>query len=359
MAQALRTPPPLKAPTSPARPQAALPRDGNATAEETLIATLGGWRFVGMAGVPLITRKPAGAADAKRRAFLADLAPIQAGVVLPLDHFAREMGHLWNTALPADFPAGYRPNAPAGTPPPDLCAAVVVLLRTGLLVVDGFKVDAVTRTEMQPSQLGYLFIRNEEGLAPRIYWPGNDNSGVTVGPGYDMGSRTIDGITRDLTGIGLPDGEVRLLAQGAAGVTSNAARNFVKQNKKLANLSLIQQQALFDLVVPEYVDLVRSTTPKSLSKRLLQHEFDAMLSLAWNLRKYGRYGFNSDISQLNMVKADPSIKTLTGGGPGIPGRRVRETLLFTDATYQVKPLALRNIDVDFYDDIPPEAPNHG
>ena len=64
MAQALRTPPPLKAPTVPARRQTALPRDGNATAKETLIATLGGWRFVDMAAVPLVSRKTAGVADA-------------------------------------------------------------------------------------------------------------------------------------------------------------------------------------------------------------------------------------------------------------------------------------------------------
>ena len=59
----------------------------------------------------------------------------------------------------------------AGTPPPDLAAAVTVLMRVGLLVLDGFKVDAVTRTDFKPSQLGYVFVRNEEGLAPQLYWP--------------------------------------------------------------------------------------------------------------------------------------------------------------------------------------------
>ncbi len=68
MAQALRTPPPQQAPAVPARPRAPLPRDVNATAEETLIATLGDWRFVGLAGMPLVSRKAAGVADAKRRA---------------------------------------------------------------------------------------------------------------------------------------------------------------------------------------------------------------------------------------------------------------------------------------------------
>ena len=358
MTQALRTPPPHQAPAVPARPQAPLPRDVNATAEETLIATLGGWRFVGMGKVPLITRKPAGIADAKRRAFLADLAPIRAGLALPLLFYAQEIGRLWNTALPADFPAGYRPNPPAGTPPPDLCAAVVVLLRTGLLVVDGFKVDAVTRSELKPSQLGYLFIRNEEGLAPRIYWPGNDNSGVTVGPGYDMGSRTTDQIAADLTGIGLPSASVATLSKQAAQLLGEQAGTFAKANRQLVNLSLIQQQSLFDLVIPSYIDLVHKTTPKSLATRLFQHEFEAMLSLAWNLRRYGGYSFNGDIGRLDMVKADPSMKTLTGGGPGIPGRRVRETTLFTDATYVIKPLTLRNSDIEFYDDRPASVPSH-
>ena len=234
-----------------------------------------------------------------------------------------------------------------------------MLLRTGLLVVDGFKVDAVTRSELKPSQLGYLFIRNEEGLAPRIYWPGNANSGVTVGPGYDMGSRTTDQIAADLSGLGLASDGVAILSKQAAGLVGQQAGTFAKANRQLVNLSLVQQQGLFDLVIPSYIDLVRKTTPKSLVTRLFQHEFEAMLSLAWNLRRYGRYGFNGDIGKLDMVNADPSIKTLTGGGPGIPGRRVRETTLFTDATYAIKPLALRNIDVEFYDDVPTGVAGHG
>ena len=358
MASPLRIPAHRHAPTLPAAPQAALPRDPNATATETVIATLGSWRFVGLGGVPLVTRKAGGVADGKRRAFLNDLAPIRAGVVLPLDMFAREMGRLWNTALPADFPAGYRQNPPAGTPPPDLCAAVVVLLRVGLLAIDGFKVDAVTRTGFEPSQLGYLFIRNEEGLAPHIYWPGNDNSGVTVGPGYDMGNRTPNQIIRDLTEIGVSTSAANAAADGAR-LQGTAAGAFVKANRGILNLTPLQQQSLFNLVVPTYVDLVRKIKPRSLEPRLLQHEFDVMLSLAWNLRRYGQYNFNIDISMLNMVKADPDIKTLTKGGPGLSARRVRETLLFTDAIYNIKPLVMRDIDINYYAEIPPGTTSLG
>ncbi len=298
-------------------------------------------------------------ADGRRRAFLSGLAPLRAGVALPLDVFAREMGRLWNTALPADFPAGYRPNPPADTPPPDLCAAVVVLLRVGLLAVDGIKVDAVTRTGFQPSQPGYLFIRNEEGLAPHLYWPGNENSGVTAGPGYDMSGRTTQEITSVLNAVGVPTAAAASVATDAAGLRGELAGAFVKTHRQVFTLTLLQQQSIFDAVVPTYVNVVRAKAPTSLRSRMFQHKFDALLSLAWNLRRYGHYELNSDVQKLDMIKADLSIKTLTGGGPGIPGRRVREAILLTDATYHIKALTLRNVDFEYYDDVPPGATSRG
>lgn len=358
MASPLRTSANGRAPTLPRAAQATLPRDPNATATETVIATLGAWRFVGLDGVPLVTRKAGGIADSKRRAFLEGVAPLRAGVVHSLDAFARAMGRLWNAALPADFPSGYRPNPPAGTPPPDLCTAVGVLLRVGLLAVDGIGVDAVTRTDFQPSQRGYLFIRNEEGLAPRLYWPGNVDSGVTIGPGYDMGARTPQSVIADLVAVGVTH-EAAKAASGGATLKGTRAETFARDNKDRINLSMLQQQLLFNLIIPGYINLVRQSAPNSLLPRLFQHEFEAMLSLAWNLRRYGHYGFNRDVARLDMVKADPSIRTLTGGGNGIPGRRVRETFLFTDATYVIKPLTLRDIDIEFYDDVPSGATAHG
>ena len=339
-------------------PQPAVPRDANAKAEETIVATVGGWRFIGMGGVPLITRRAGGPADSKRRMFLDGLAPLRAGVCLPLDFFAREMGRLWDKALPPDYPAAFRPDPPPGTAPPDLRAALVVLIRIGLLAVEGILIDAVTRTQFQPSHLGYLFIRNEEGLAPRIYWPNDVNSGVTVGPGYDMGGRSSERISRDLSAIGVSAALSKVMAQ-AAGLTGEQAGRFVRDHRDLIRLTPAQQQQLFDLIVPSYEELVRTTTPRSLLPRLLQHEFDPLLSLAWNLRRYGRYNFSFDVAQLDMVKADPSIKTLTGGGPGIMGRRIRETMMFTDSIYQVKAMTYRNDDLDFQDDLSRGATGNG
>ena len=67
---------------------------------------------------------------------------------------------------------------------------MAVLMRVGLLIIDGFGQAAVTRTSGHVSFLGAAFIRGEEGDGTRLYWPGNDASGVTVGPGYEMGSRS-------------------------------------------------------------------------------------------------------------------------------------------------------------------------
>ena len=97
-----------------------------------------------------------------------------------------------------------------------------------------------------------------------------------------------------------------------------------------------------------------------MQPRLLQHEFDALLSLAWNTRRYGHYTFNDAVGRSDMIGADLAIKALTGGGPGIAGRRVREATLLTDATYMIKPLKRQDIDMDFFDDdTPANGHSHG
>ncbi len=159
----------------------------------------------------------------------------------------------------------------------------------------------------------------------------------------------------DLQAVGVPDQAVDETLN-AARLLGPDAGSFVKRHKQALNLTLPQQQALFDLVVPSYSALVHDTLPKSLQPRLLQHEFDALLSLAWNTRRYGHYTFNEAVGRSDMVGADPAIKALTGGGPGIAARRVREATLLTNATYMIKPLKRRDIDMDLFDD---DAPANG
>lgn len=56
------------------------------------------------------------------------------------------------------------------------------------------------------SEQGIAFIYKEEArpnVSNVLHWPGGDNSGVTLGPGYDMGGRTSSEISADLQAIGV------------------------------------------------------------------------------------------------------------------------------------------------------------
>ena len=317
-----------------------LPSDPNAVPQETEIAAVGGWRFLAMGGVPPITRRNGGRAAQHRPAFLALLLP-RSRTCLPLCVYAYEMGRTWGASLdgyPATFlRAPSSASALSADALSDLATAMAVLMRTGLVVVEGMGQEAVTRTDRQVSFRGQLFIRGEEGSKPGLYWPGNAASGVTVGPGYDMGGRTRAEITADLTAVGV-SAEGIGVATDAAGKIDAAAGDFARQNKDAIALTATQQSLLFDRIKPRYERLVSNMLPRSLLARLFQHEYDAVFSLAWNTQRFGTYTCNMDMRRLDLVRVIPDWLSLTGGGPGIPGRRQRETMMFRDSTYMLKPI---------------------
>ncbi len=86
-----------------------------------------------------------------------------------------------------------------------------------------------------------------------IHWPGNDLSGVTLGRGYDMGSRTQSEIYAHMTQAGIENEQARKisLAHGLKGVD---ARDFVRNNKALiGEITGDQQIRLFNIVYPDYI----------------------------------------------------------------------------------------------------------
>ena len=354
----------------------ALPSDADAVPQETQLAASGGWRFLAMGGVPLIARAKGGPADQLRSAFLGFFLP-RLSVSAPLSAYALEMGRQWGARLdgyPAVFlrtapnafapfnafaapstfagPRDFAPSHPFAAPNPfaapsifagplattsELVAAMAVLMRVGLVVVKGISQKAITRSDLRVSFMGSRSIRGEEGSQPGLYWPGNDASGVTIDPGYDMGGRVPDQVIADLTAVGVPAGAAAKAAEGATALGSDAGA-FAAQNKNVVVLTHAQAAQLFYRVVPRYERLVLGNLPRSLRPRLFQHEFDALASLAWNTSRYGRYACNDDVRRLDLVRAVTDWMSLTGGGPGIHGRRVRETHLFEKAIYTIQPL---------------------
>lgn len=85
-----------------------------------------------------------------------------------------------------------------------------------------------------------------------IHWPGTARSGVTIGRGYDMGSRTQEEVKGDMIRAGVPLDKAIALSK-AAGLKGDKARDFVKNNKQaIGKITHAQQIKLFDTIYPKY-----------------------------------------------------------------------------------------------------------
>ncbi len=85
----------------------------------------------------------------------------------------------------------------------------------------------------------------------KAHWP-QGASGVTIGRGYDMKERTKEEVFSDLTEAGVSVENANLLKEGA-GLTQNAAKDFVKSEKiKDIELTEEEQLNLFNIVYAFY-----------------------------------------------------------------------------------------------------------
>ncbi len=94
-----------------------------------------------------------------------------------------------------------------------------------------------------------------------------ENSGVTIGAGYDMKSRTVAGIVRDLTNAGVSLAAATSLS-AAAGLSGVDADNFVRNNnaQSWASITAVQRQSLFNNIYPTYTTRARSLATSSIPK---------------------------------------------------------------------------------------------
>ena len=328
-------------PKNPASPAARKPTPASVPVEETLLEK-GVLKLTSVTNVPPVKRKAGSIPDTNRMSFLAG-AVVGYGADEKLHTYAADVwknqAQLWPDFFKG-YPAVYTSAAPpaAKATADDLIKALSVLMRIGFLVADTVDVlGGIARSDLRVSLKGRNFILGEEGDGSKLYWPGNAASGVTIGPGYDMGHRKLNNVKDDLISSGVAD-MMAIIIAGGAEVFGIDAKNFVAQNKDKVTLNSFEQIAVFYKVVPKYEALVVKYLPVSLQSRLFQHEFDALLSLAWNTSRYGTYGCNNDINHLDFVSAVSSWLTLIAGGRGIAFRRDRETKMLTDAQYQIKNL---------------------
>lgn len=139
-------------------------------------------------------------------------------------------------------------------------------------------------SQLNTSHNGLLFIYTREAWAGRsnvLHWPGG-SSGVTLGPGYDMKERTEAAIAKDMQAIGVPAEKAKEIAKGA-GLKGDSAKKFAADNsmkdKELIKLRNEDEFKLLKMVVPAYEAQVRNR----ITANLLQHEFDALVSFAYNI----------------------------------------------------------------------------
>ena len=86
-----------------------------------------------------------------------------------------------------------------------------------------------------------------------IHWPGNELSGVTLGRGYDMGSRSESEIYNHMLAAGVDAMQASKISK-ANGLKGNKAQQFLVVNKEtIGTISRDQQIELFNLIYPAYV----------------------------------------------------------------------------------------------------------
>ena len=186
---------------------------------------------------------------------------------------------------------------------------------------------------------GSAVIAKWEGVREKPYVPVGANSGVTIGIGYDMGSRTATEVVRDLMAAGV-DRETATALAKASGLKGKTAKEHLKAQKVDLKIGMEQAEKLFRQVANAHANNVRRLVKVPLS----QNQFDALVSLdynAWlepkssiirtlNSNTKTSYAEAADQFRLyNKIKArDSKGKTIYRVSKGLVNRREDERTLF-------------------------------
>jgi hypothetical protein len=184
------------------------------------------------------------------------------------------------------------------------------------------------------SENGIFFIFKQEALAGvtnKLHWPGGA-SGVTLGAGYDMKARSANSIRNDMQSIGLDSSTAEAIS-AAAGLSGHAARDFCQNNFSLVNLGEDKQVELLRKTVQIYENMVN----KTIKVNLLQNEFDALVSYAYNPGG----GWSSVASLINHESGGQAMDKIknyvrSGGAvfTGLVKRRADEVTLYSTGRYE-------------------------
>jgi GH24 family phage-related lysozyme (muramidase) len=210
---------------------------------------------------------------------------------------------------------------------------------TAVAPVVAGRAAALPAAKLSLSEAGLSFIFVHEawkGVSNHLHWP-KGASGVTLGPGYDMKGkeRTAAAIESDMLAIGLT-AVVAKSVGAAAGLTGADADKFCSDNKKLVDLTAEMETQLLKQVVPPYEKTIRNR----ITIDLLQHEFDALVSFAYNpggrLKSVCTF-VNQGKTGHAMAKIGEAVKSGGITMDGLVKRRAHEVALYTTGVYAKHP----------------------
>lgn len=168
----------------------------------------------------------------------------------------------------------------------------------------------------------------QAGVSDRPHWPGG-SSGVTLGPGYDMGSRSREQVQGDLTAAGVPANAAAALA-GGAGLRGQEAGNFATAQRDAVRLTDDQQRALMTIAVAP----AQRAVANAVAVPLNQNQYDALVSLTYNIGN-GAFQRSTLLRRLNAgdyagAAEQFGVWARSGGAdlPGLVARRAAERRLF-------------------------------
>jgi GH24 family phage-related lysozyme (muramidase) len=149
------------------------------------------------------------------------------------------------------------------------------------------------------SATGRKLITESEGSRLSAYVPrGSISSGVTIGYGYDLGSRNAMRAKAELLSAGVDEPTAAALSS-SAGLTGNGALNYIRDSKIALTITSAHAEALFDDEARAHVTGVLSAIKRPLS----QNQFDALVSLHYNYPRAVRGKMASLINDGKFIEA--------------------------------------------------------
>jgi GH24 family phage-related lysozyme (muramidase) len=186
-------------------------------------------------------------------------------------------------------------------------------------------------SKMATSKKGKAFIAKIEEKHADLYCP-SDHSGVTVGIGFDFKERTAHEIETVFKHLLPPNEHSKIsILVGAIKLQGDKAKFWVAKNKGLIHLNGQQMLHLLDHAIAPKEHTVRH----DIHDALYQHQFDALVSFAYN--PGGKWRSVSHL--INHGKVTDAMKTIgsavTSGGvmAGLVNRRQKEINLFLFGEY--------------------------